>query len=329
MTGDAVNRQNGGGARSGARTLNLLAAPLNNRILSALREGPTQQADLRHQTGHPAQTTLRAQLTRLHAAGAIEKRRRNRFPGVLEYELSPAGRDLLAVTSALDRWLTASPGGPLELGGGPAKTAAKALTEGWSTTMLHVLAAQPHTLTELDRAIAALNYPSVERRLSALRLAGLVETHEGDGRGTPYGVTVWARRGVAPLVAAIRWERRHAQPAPLGRIEAETLLLLSTPLLEADEGVSGTCRLAMEIPNDGDRRLAGVVVEIENGRVSSCTPRLQGIVGAWALGSPSAWLEAIAAGDVDGIERGGDAQLARRLLASLHRALSGTPAISP
>jgi DNA-binding HxlR family transcriptional regulator len=303
----------------------LLAAPLNVPILRALAAGPKQQLELRHETGFPAQTTLRAQLKRLDEVGAIEKRRRNRFPGVLEYELSAAGRDLLLVADTTERWLQRAPDGPLPLGGNPAKAAIKALAAGWSTTMLRALAAGPLSLTELDRIIVSLSYPSLERRLAALRLAGQVEAQASNGRGTPYAVSAWAREGVGPLTAAARWERRHMPRSspPIGRIDVEALFLLTVPLLRLPEDASGTCRMAVELPGSDGPRLAGVVVGIENGRIASCTSRLQGTADAWALGSMTAWLEAIVNADTDSIEPGGDGRLARTLLESIHRALFG------
>lgn len=212
MTGDAVNQaRNGSGARSAARTLNLLAAPLVSQILQALRDGSKQQAQLRRELGQPPPTTLRAQLKKLVEAGAVEKRRRNRFPGTLEYALSEAGRDLLTAVDALEAWLRESPTGPLELGGGPAKAAVKALADSWETAILRTLADGPLTLTQLDDAIAGLNYPSVERRLAAMRVTCLVEAREGNGRGTPYALTEWARESIGPIAAASCWKRRDRQ----------------------------------------------------------------------------------------------------------------------
>lgn len=311
--------------RSGAQTLALLAAPLNAAILRAIDQGARQQAALRHETGIPAQTTLRAQLKRLEAVGAIEKKRRDRFPGTLEYELTIAGRDLLGVTMAIDRWLGRSPKGPPPLGSGTAKAAVKALAEGWSTTMLRALAANPLSLTELDRVISALSYPSLERRLAALRLAGQVEARPSNGRGTPYAVTAWTREAVGPLAAAVHWERRHTPHAtpPIGRIDAEALFLLATPLLRLPTSASGSCRMAVELSGGNAPRLAGVVLSIEQGRAQSYTSRLQGTTDAWALGSVTGWLEAIVHADVESIELGGDGQLARSILEALHRSLFG------
>lgn len=324
-----MNRVNGSGAkaRSGASTLVLLSTPLNVRILRSLADGPKQQAELQRQCGLPAQTTLRAQLKRLVEIGALEKHRRNRFPGVLEYELTTAGRELSFVAAVLLGWLERGADGPLALEDNAAKTAIKALAEGWSTTMLRALATGPLTLTELDRVIALHSYPSLERRLAALRLAGLVEARESNGRGTPYAVTERLRRGIAPLAAAARWERRHSAQlaAPIAPIDVEAAFLLTAPLLRLQEQLSGSCRMAAEVPNGRKPRLAGVVHEIRDGNLTGCSTKLSGNADAWALGSIGAWLDAIIDADTDRLELGGDCPLGRALLAALHETLFSVP----
>lgn len=303
----------------------MLAAPLNCQILWALREGARQQGDLRRGTGHPPQTTLRAQLKKLSDAGAIAKQRRNRFPGVLEYELSESGRDLLPVSAILEGWLRESPDGALELGDASAKASVKALTDGWSTAMLRALAAKPLTLTELDGVISSLNYPSLERRLSAMRLTGLVETSERDGRGTPYYATEWARRGVAPLMAACRWEHRHArtETSPLAKLDIETIFLLAADLLSPPIDASGACRFTVEIPSDRRPVLAGLLLVTRDGHLVSRSTRLEGDAEAWVIGSPAAWFAAITERDRHGLELGGDTSLSSGLLNGLHDALFG------
>jgi DNA-binding HxlR family transcriptional regulator len=326
LTGKPSVNGSGNGARSGAQTLALLASPLAFLILRVLADGAMLQSELRGATGSPAQTTLRAQLKRLTAIGAIETHRRDRFPGTLEYELTVSGRDLLLVAETLEHWLAQAPDGKLSLGENATKVAIKALAEGWSTRMLRALATGPRSLTELNRLIGSVSYPSLERRLAAMRLAGHVRAHTGNGgRGTPYALTEWARRGTGPLAAAARWERRHASQstAPIGRVDAEAIFLLSVPLLHLPKDVSGSCRMAMELSSGNGPRLAGVVVEIEKGRVESCTSRLQGTPDAWALGSASGWLEAMVTANTDQIEPGGESGLARALLASLHHELFG------
>lgn len=309
--------------RSGAQTLSLLASPINVHILQALAEGTQRQVGLRRAAGSPAQTTLRAQLKKLCAVGTIERQRRNRLPGVVEHKLTDAGRDLLAVAEVLGSWLQSAPGGPAALGSSEARAAVKALVEGWSTAMLRVLAAKPLTLTELDRIITSINYPSLERRLTAMKLAGQVEQIPGNGRGTPYVVTEWARQAVAPLTAAARWERRHLaeETAPISKLDVEGTFLLALPLLRLPKRLSGACRLAVGIANGQKHGLAGVLVQVDDGRVASCTTHLDGRPEAWASGSATAWLAALMERDTDQLEIGGDNRLALSLLKGLHDSL--------
>lgn len=321
MAGNAVNGS-GNGARSGAQTLILLSAQLNCLILRTLAAGPRQLGELRQQTGAPAQTTLRAQLRRLVELGAIERHRRNRFPGALQYELTPAGRDLLFVIDVLDSWLGGDPEGP-PLGTSAAKATVGALAEGWSTAMLRALATGPISLTELDGTIGSLSYPSLERRLTALRLTGLIDARQGNGRGTPYQVTTWLRQGAAPLLASMRWERlcRPADSPSVGRLDVETVLLLAAPLLRLPPEAGGTCRIAVELPGDDAVRAPGVTIELKNGTVASCSTDPGSVPDAWVLGSLGAWFAAIVDDDAKGLELRGDTRFARVLLNALHRAL--------
>ncbi len=314
--------------RSGAHTLMLLSDHRNVLILRGLAEGCKRQSELRRATGFPAQTTLRAHLKALEETGTIAKRRRNAFPGTLDYELLKPGTELLFVAAALERWLAAAPEGPLEPGGDRAKTAIRALAEAWSASMLRALAAKPLSLTELDRLIGDLNYPSLERRLGGLRLSGLVEALPGNGRGTPYTVTEWLRQGAAPLAAATRWEHLHlGRRAPaLGRTDVEAWFLLALPLLRLPADVNGRCRLTVELRAGSAQRLAGVLVELDRGTLASCNVQLEGSPTAWISGPPGAWLEAVIDADPDRLELGGDCGLARSLLDSLHATLFGGPA---
>ena len=322
LTGSTVNGS-GNAARSGAQALLLLADPLKVAVLHSLSTGPKRQLELRREAGSPAQSTLRAHLKSLEEVGAIARQRRNAFPGTVEYELAKPGEELLFVAATLERWLEAAPDGALALGTDAAKAAIRALADGWSSTMLRVLAAGPFPLTELDRLIGAFNYPSLERRLAALRLAGQVKAQASNGPGTPYAATPWLREGVGPLAAAALWERRHMPRSaqPIGRIDAEAVFLLTAPLLNLPEGLSGSCRTAVELPSSDGPHLAGAVVAVEQGRVKTRTSRLQGTTDAWAVGPPTAWLDAMVHGDADGIEVGGDCRLARALLESLHETL--------
>lgn len=314
--------------RAGAHALSLLSVPLNVHVLQALAEEPRSLMDLRRAAGSPPQTTMRGHLRALTEAGILERRRRDVFPGSVDLELGRPGRDLLVVASILQSWLEMSPEGSLQLGTPASKSAIKAVVEGWSTGVVRVLAARPLSLTELNSVITLLSYPSLERRLGAMRLAGQIERCSGDGRGTPYTVTDWLRRAIAPFAAAARWERQYLpkQTAPIAKIDIESAFLLTVPLLSVASRHSGACRLAVESPNGtGENRLAGVMVGVEDGRIASCVSRLEGDADAWASGSVAAWLRAVTEGNPEQLELGGDSSLATSLLDGLHGVLFPTP----
>jgi DNA-binding HxlR family transcriptional regulator len=268
---------------------------------------------------------MRGHLRTLTETGILVRRRKNDFPGSLDFELTAVGRELWMVARILDGWLRVAPEGALPLGSSAAKSAVKALTEGWATSMVRALAARPLSLTELNGLITGLSYPSLERRLGAMRLAGQIQRTPVRGRGTPYGVTDWLRRAIAPLGAAARWERLHAasETVPIKRLDAEAAFLLAIPLLDLPQHVSGACRLVVEVGPAQGEQLAGVVVEVQEGRLASCVAKVQGEADAWASGSAQGWLRAVTEQDPERLEVGGNCQLAEALVEGLHGALFG------
>jgi len=316
--------------RAGTYALSLLSTPLNGDILEALEREAKPLVELRRAVGSPPQTTMRGYLRSMTELGVLEKRRQNDFPGSIEYELAAAGRELLGVARMVAGWLQGAADGPIEPGTVAAKSAIKALIEGWSASIVRALAARALSLTELDRVISRLNYPSIERRLSSMRAVGQIESLPGRGRSTPYAVTDWLRRAVLPLAAAARWERRHAGDAapPITGLDVEAVFLLSLPLLRLPTDRGGHCRLAVELParNGNGQRFAGVLVGVEEGRVASCVSRLDGDSEAWAAGSPVDWIEAVAARDAGRLGLGGDRRLATALIEGLHGSLFGVAA---
>jgi DNA-binding HxlR family transcriptional regulator len=309
--------------RAGAHVLSMLSVPLNVHVLQALDNGPMPLIDLRRAVGSPPQTTMRGHLRALTQAGVIERRRHSGFPGPVDYELARPGKELLGVAALLEAWLLGAPDGPIQLGSVAAKSSTKALAEGWSSGIVRALAAKPLALTELSRLITGLSYPSLERRLGAMRIAGLIERCPGSGRGTPYAVTEWLRRAIAPLAAGARWERKHLpkETAPIRRIDIEAAFLLVLPLVVLPVEQSGICRLAVDTSNGLQHRQAGVVVEVDEGRVTSCVTRLEGDADASALGSAAAWIQAVIERDSGRLELGGRRPLAMALGDGLHRAL--------
>lgn len=313
-----------GPTRSGTTALELLSAPLNLQLLQGLEKGPMSVIDLRKAIGSPPQSTVRIYLRTLEKVKAVQRTRRAEFQGSTEYLLTDPGAALMTVAEALQRWLSLSPQGPIELGTPAARSAIRALVEGWSSNLVRALAAEALSLTELSRLIPRISYPALERRLTAMRLVGLVEAHKDAGRATPYSPTEWLSRAVAPLTSAIEWEREcipEITPV-IGRLDVEGAFLLAVPLMRLPPTLTGKVRLAVEIQRGVSPVFAGVLICVEDGEVTSCTPGLEGSAEAWVSGAPRSWLRRMNLGEENHLELGGDAQVARAIVEGLGRTAS-------
>jgi DNA-binding HxlR family transcriptional regulator len=309
--------------QSGTRPLILLATTLNFLIVRALAEGPLRLAELRRATGLPAQTTLRGHLSSLEALGIVAKRQASQAPSATENELTPAGRELLRVAESLEAWLNHAPDGPLSLETGSAKGVIKALVDGWGSTILGTLARRPMSLTELDHAVPALSYPALERRLSSMRMAGLVEAAPAVcGSGRPYTVTPWARQGVAPLVAATHCEQVEMRRlvAPVTEVEIVTSFLLSVPLVGLPQEVAGRCHLTVDGDPANGRERTGVEVIVEGGQVVFCAAGPGADSGQYATGSAGTWFSAVRDARLELLDYAGG-QLPMQVVRGLHEAL--------
>lgn len=316
--------------RAGAQTLTLLGAPRNALILRALAGGPRGQLELRRAAGSPAQSTLRGHLKVLEAVGAIAKRRRDAFPGALDYELTEPGERLLDVAEHLGSWLACAPAGPLELGSDPARAAVKGLVDGWQARMLAPLASGPLSLTELDKRLSTISYPTIERRLETMRLTDQIDVGERDGAGTPYILTTWLRQGIAPLAVATRWEHRYAPDgaSPITRLEVESALTIAAPLLSLAPSFSGICQLAVRAPTPTEkrRRFLGML-EVREGEVAAFIEVYpQRKPDVWASATVETWFATVIDGDRTGLRLSGDRALAEALFDRIHEALFATAA---
>jgi DNA-binding HxlR family transcriptional regulator len=306
--------------RAGARALSLLAAPLHIHTLKALEEGPQGLLELHRAVGSPPQSTMRIYTRTLEELGVLERRRQNEFPATARYAITPAGVALLKVAVFLQEWLWAAPDGPILLGSVAGKSGTKALIGGWSSNIVRALAARALSLTELNVLIPRISYPTLERKLSAMRIAKLVAPQPGDGRGTPYGATDWLRQAVVPLTSAVSWERQFIpEPAAqIGRLDVEAAFLLSIPLMALDPKTTGKCRLSVEVRGGSAPAFAGVVVGIEEGKVISCTSRLDGDAQASASGTALAWMRQMNGGPPGQLEVSGNSSLAEAVTDALH-----------
>lgn len=324
MNSPASRSSNYRSLRAGGTALTLLSAPLNLEVLRCLAEGPQHLQVLMGVLGFPPRSTTRLYLRALVDMGAIQRQSRSEFPSSVDYEITGAGRALLGVGDVVQSWLSRSPSGPIELGGTAAKSAIKSLVEGWGSNIVRALATRSLSLTQLDSLIPRISYPSLERRLTAMRQVGLLEAHRVPGRASPNEVTRWLREGVAPVIAAAGWERQYAPDGTpeLRRLDVEAAFLLAIPLIDLPPSLSGRCRLSVEVSDGTGPLLAGVLVTVEHGAVTSCIPSLEGDAEAWAAGGPHAWLRELGTSHNGELELGGKTRLVEAMIDALRRTVA-------
>lgn len=235
-------------------------------------------------------------------------------------ELTPAGYDVRFVSAIGERWTKLAPGGGLDPDSEQADAALTTLIGGWITTIVHRLAVEPMTLTELARALDTMSREDVDANVAAMTAAGLLEARPGDGEGATYAVTDWLRLAIAPVAAAVRCERCHSpeDTPPVTPIDVEAGFFLTLPLLRLRAGLAGSCRLLVELPEGDESRPVGVMARVEDQRITACTRNLEGDADAWVVGDQRAWLESVIEGMHEDLRFGGDEELARELVEALH-----------
>lgn len=296
---------------SGGTALALLAIPRNGAILRQLSDGPMSQGEMQRDDEVVPRTTQRKSLKGLEDVGLLFRRGRDSSPGLVEHLLTDAGEDLLVVIAALEDWLGQRPKGSLPFESVAGGSAIKSLSDSWSATLLQTMAPGPISLGGLATEIRTVSYPSVARRLSAMRVTGQVEACPDVAGATPYAVTEWMQRSVAPLAAAVHWEQLYPSEGAtsIARLEIETSFLLALPLLQMKTTLNGTCRMDVEM--DGAESSAGASALVTRGRVVSSALTLDGRNDAWAIGARPAWATSMTSSTKEGVRLGGNRRLAR------------------
>jgi DNA-binding HxlR family transcriptional regulator len=295
--------------RTGSSTLRRLADPINGEILGFFVSGPVRP---------PGESAGEA-VPEPRAVGKAEDLPENADS---KYRLTPSGLEAAAVCELLKGWLAKCPAGGLPYGGDGAPEAMEALVDSWDSTVLHALAAEPHSLTELVNAVEGVEPATIERLLESMQMLGLLQRRAGDHGKVIYGVTEWLREGIGPLSAAARLERRHlaATTAPATGPDVIAAFQLALPLIHLDSERSGTCRVSIQL---GAGAEAGATATIEAGQVTGCASDLEGDADASATGDLRDWFRAVIDGGVKRLDMDGDRDLARAVVAGLHEALFG------
>jgi hypothetical protein len=242
-----------------------------------------------------------------------------------KFRTTKAGGEFLFVAKVIMSWLRLRPAGPIELDE-KAVQPMLALIAGWASGTLHALVAEPLTVAEAGERVQTLPPDAVRARIEAMAAEGLVEAVDEDGEPR-YAVADWGCRGIAPILAGARMELRYPPggTAPIAVADVEAVFRLALPLLRLPTEASGSCALAVGLEPEVADEPVGVTVRVEQGRVLSVEPGVDGSADALASGSAAEWLDTLTEPNVDRVETSDDPELAGPLVDELHETLFGQP----
>lgn len=246
------------------------------------------------------------------------------------YRVSPGGREVLYVAFVVEQWLQDSPHGSLVFDGGEAETAVTALAEGWSASVVHMLAREPLAFAELEEVVKLgaaeqLTHEELEQLVATMEACEQIVALPGGKGGPMYALTDWLRAGIAPLIASARLERRNPMEGmqPIDELDVEAGFRMALELVELPPQLSGTCRLGFNLDDEEGQPMTGVTAEIDQGRAVACRPGLELSANAWAAASAADWLDTVIEPDTKRVRTGGDAWLTKALVEAFHQTLFG------
>jgi DNA-binding HxlR family transcriptional regulator len=189
----------------GAQPLRLLASRLTVEVLRELAGGALQPSDIERRMPAATHAAVMRRLDELARAGAIARKRVSAVPPRAYYELTGAGRGLLALAVAAERWERGC--SQRVLAEIPGRWTLRLLADDGNRALLRVLAAGPLRPVEIDRRLSGLCRSATRRRLGNLALEGILfhARHHGVAR---YELTVPAHRLVPIAWFAAGWEWR-------------------------------------------------------------------------------------------------------------------------
>jgi DNA-binding HxlR family transcriptional regulator len=203
--------------QAGVRALKLLAEEWMVAIMRGLARGSLRPAELERDLADGGHSAVMRRLRHLLDSELVSYERRPglpphgrsaAIPRQAHYNLTDAGRTLLAVPTEAARWERRwRP--QADRGAAAGVSAIRLLADDHARKILLLLADGPLRTDDLDERALDLGRSALRRRLRDLGLAGLLERSERKG-GPRYELTAAARR-LAPVArSAGCWESRWA-----------------------------------------------------------------------------------------------------------------------
>jgi len=184
--------------------------------------------------------------------------------------------------------------------------------------ILRALSERGLTCTELERRLPGRTRSTLERRLGALRHAGLIHSrHMADQREVHHELTVHARKAGTVIVTVARWHWRWTpEQIPALAADVPGLICLIAPLVRMPVDMEGTCLLHVEHQPAAPAQ-AHVHLSVAEGRVTPLPLGSTRPPCARMHAEDAAWVEALCSGDPKGITVEGARALGHAVLAGL------------
>lgn len=291
----------------GHATLGLLTEEWSVPILRVLMVGPRRPSEVELRLPGIPHSALMRRLRELEKLHLAEHDREASLNPVARYTLTPAGRMILDVASAAERW---------ELRWSQAQEdgmeALRLIADERTREILLALAPAPGRPRDLERAVALTRSPLC-RRLGELTGCGLLQRAGGSNHAS-YQLTDSARELMLVSMAAARWEWEWQPPehSPLAVNVARALHIVG-PRAKVPVDVEGVCSLHVDDGASGSTVQLAVdgrqVIALE--APSAEQPR------ASCHGSPRAWCHGLLLRNWEGVLSDGNRELMGAILASL------------
>ena len=313
----------------GLRALRLLAEDWMVSVMRGLTDGPIRPAELEGALPHAGHSVVVRRLRRLLDSELVSCERHSGVPprpGIaaiprrVYYSVTDAGRMLLEVTAAADRW-EQEWCSQLERGVPPGIVAIGLSANQRTRKIMLALADGPLAANDLQARLPEVRRTTLRRRLSNLILEGLLERQDV-GHIQLYELTARARHLAMVAMLAGRWEWQWFRPADaVPANDFIDLLHMLAPIAEVSGPTAGICQLHLE--TDG-AAAPDIYLAARDGSILALTETPSTPPEAVGRATPEAWCDALLLPN-GGISVAGNRTLMLAVISALSEALRAKP----
>jgi DNA-binding HxlR family transcriptional regulator len=306
-----VGQTAGQGRPLGVPILEHLAEEWTVPILRELSIGSLRPTELDERLPRAPHSAVMRALRDLLASGAVSRHRTGGLSPRADYTLTDAGRRLIDVPAAAERW--GRTWSPPDSGRRPAaRLALRLVADEPTRTLLLSLADGPLPAIVLDKRLPSPQRSATRDRLAQLIIAGIL-VRSDIGHQPRYTLTSSARR--LPLIGLLggHWERRWTPGIDTDSGDLPGLLRLLAPIVQTPEPIAGICRLHIA----AGTREQDIYLVADHGRLAALPAPTAAQPEAVGSGPLEAWCDALLHNRLAGITTSGNVALVTTMLASI------------